>query len=137
MDLFGDHSPQGVQLSSRSAVTDRAEDSERGKSVAILCEVLPPTYAVDVLEQYLHFPTNQQCLECRVIDINVIDRRLLYESSWASILESKASTSASWRWMVKAKEATELSIRFRMLPEADGSGFLRGRPAGKNFGHPE
>ena len=46
---------------------------QRGEPVAVFDEVLPPADAVHVLEQHFDLAPNQQALESRVINVDVLD----------------------------------------------------------------
>ncbi len=50
---------------------------QRGQTVAVLGQVLPPTDPVDVLQQHLDLAADEQRLEGRVVHFDVLDARVL------------------------------------------------------------
>ena len=43
----------------------------------ILGEVLSPTNTVNVLKQHFDLPTDKQCLEGRIVDVDVVDGKFV------------------------------------------------------------
>jgi len=76
-NLFGDHTLQCGKLGVPLRRDKPSGREECLQSVAIFDEILPPTNTIDILEKHLDLPADEQGLEGRIVDIDVVDGKFL------------------------------------------------------------
>ena len=77
-DLLLDHGAQVGQLGVSGLVHLLGGIEEGRQAVAILDQVLLPADKIDVLQQHLDLATDQQCLEGRIVDLDIRDFRFVH-----------------------------------------------------------